>query len=55
MFRFLRGAAAPGIVRRFALALLALLASSFNAAAHWFIGRRFFPATIADDDLCVAD
>lgn len=55
MFRFLHGAAAPRIARHFALALLATLASTSNAAAHCFVGQRFLPATLATDDPCVAD
>jgi hypothetical protein len=26
-----------------------------NASAHCFVGARFFPATLATDDPCVAD
>ncbi len=39
----------------FALASLIALASSSNASAHCFVGARFFPATLAIDDPCVAD
>jgi hypothetical protein len=40
-----------------ALALGCLFASLFfsNASAHCFVGARFFPATLATDDPCVAD
>src|SRR3984893_10280456 len=40
-----------------ALALGCLFASLFfsNALAHCFVGPRFFPATLATDDPCVAD
>lgn len=55
MFRFLHGAPAPSFARPFALGLLAMLASTSNAAAHCFVGQRFLPATIATDDPCVAD
>jgi hypothetical protein len=37
------------------LASLGALASSSNAYAHCFVGARFFPATLAIDDPCVAD
>src|SRR6202042_1743698 len=37
------------------LASLIALASSSNASAHCFVGARFFPATLATDDPCVAD
>jgi hypothetical protein len=47
MFRFLPRAAAP--------ALLVWLASTAHAEAHCFVGGRFFPATLAIDDPCVAD
>ncbi len=39
----------------FALASLIALASTSNALAHCFVGPRFFPATLATDDPCVAD
>jgi hypothetical protein len=39
----------------FALASLIALASTSNALAHCFVGARFFPATLATDDPCVAD
>jgi hypothetical protein len=38
-----------------ALAALAVLTSSAGAFAHCFVGGRFFPATLATDDPCVAD
>src|SRR5580658_11289508 len=45
----------PGCPRIFALALLFLPLSFSNAFAHCFVGARFFPATLAIDDPCVAD
>src|SRR5713226_10441951 len=39
----------------FALASFIALASTSNALAHCFVGARFFPATLATDDPCVAD
>ena len=39
----------------FALASFVALASSSDAFAHCFVGARFFPATLATDDPCVAD
>src|SRR3984893_4773565 len=39
----------------FALASSVALASSSDAFAHCFVGARFFPATLATDDPCVAD
>src|SRR6204780_4189404 len=45
----------PGCPRVFALALLFLPLSFSNAFAHCFVGARFFPATLAIDDPCVAD
>jgi hypothetical protein len=39
----------------FALASSITLASTSNAFAHCFVGARFFPATLAIDDPCVAD
>jgi hypothetical protein len=47
MYRLLLRAAVP--------AALAMLACSSNAAAHCFVGARFFPATLVTDDPCVAD
>jgi hypothetical protein len=44
--RYMRGCA-PG--------LLFVLLSFSNASAHCFVGARFFPATLATDDPCVAD
>src|ERR1700732_2856887 len=38
-----------------ALASCIALASSSSAFAHCFVGARFFPATLATDDPCVAD
>src|SRR3984957_7114917 len=39
------------------LALASVVAVTFtsNALAHCFVGARFFPATLATDDPCVAD
>ena len=39
----------------FTLASLIALASTSDAFAHCFVGARFFPATLATDDPCVAD
>ena len=39
----------------FALASSIALASTSDAFAHCFVGARFFPATLATDDPCVAD
>ena len=39
----------------FALASFIALASTSDALAHCFVGARFFPATLATDDPCVAD
>ena len=39
----------------FTLASLIALASASDAFAHCFVGARFFPATLATDDPCVAD
>jgi hypothetical protein len=39
----------------FALASFIALASTSDALAHCFVGTRFFPATLATDDPCVAD
>jgi hypothetical protein len=41
--------------RAFALGLLLFLLSFSGASAHCFVGARFFPATLAIDDPCVAD
>ena len=41
--------------RAFALALVFLALSAAEAFAHCFVGPRFFPATLATDDPCVAD
>jgi hypothetical protein len=41
--------------RAFAFCLLFVLLSISNASAHCFVGARFFPATLATDDPCVAD
>jgi hypothetical protein len=41
--------------RAFALGLLTTLLSFSYASAHCFVGARFFPATLATDDPCVAD
>ena len=49
MFRLSRPACA------FATGLLFILLSFSNASAHCFVGARFFPATLATDDPCVAD
>jgi hypothetical protein len=38
-----------------ALAGLVAAISTTNASAHCFVGARFFPATLATDDPCVAD
>ena len=38
-----------------ALAFLLVLLPTFQASAHCFVGARFFPATLAIDDPCVAD
>jgi hypothetical protein len=42
-------------VRACAFALLISLPSFSYASAHCFVGARFFPATLATDDPCVAD
>ena len=39
----------------FAFGLLMTLLSFSYASAHCFVGARFFPATLATDDPCVAD
>src|SRR5262244_4492191 len=49
MFRLSRCA------RAFAFGLLITLLSFSYASAHCFVGARFFPATLATDDPCVAD
>jgi hypothetical protein len=41
--------------RAYALALLFAVLPCSNALAHCFVGARFFPATLATDDPCVAD
>src|SRR6516225_4450064 len=41
--------------RAFALALIFVALSAAEAFAHCFVGPRFFPATLATDDPCVAD
>jgi hypothetical protein len=41
--------------RSFALALFFVCLPFSNAFAHCFVGARFFPATLAIDDPCVAD
>ena len=41
--------------RAFAFGLLMTLLSFSYASAHCFVGARFFPATLATDDPCVAD
>ncbi|HEY1544297.1 MAG TPA: hypothetical protein VGG01_18000 [Xanthobacteraceae bacterium] len=38
-----------------AFAVVALVLSNTGASAHCFVGPRFFPATLAIDDPCVAD
>jgi hypothetical protein len=45
----------PSCSRAFAFALLFVAASCSTAFAHCFVGARFFPATLATDDPCVAD
>src|SRR3954447_1836876 len=47
MFRSMAGAAA--------LAAAVVAISPTGASAHCFVGGRFFPATLAIDDPCVAD
>ena len=42
-------------LRAFAFALLFVLPTFSVAFAHCFVGARFFPATLAVDDPCVAD
>ena len=41
--------------RAFALGVAFFLLSLSNVSAHCFVGARFFPATLAIDDPCVAD
>jgi hypothetical protein len=41
--------------RALALALLLVPIAVSTASAHCFVGSRFFPATLATDDPCVAD
>lgn len=43
------------VARTLALALSFTAISLSEAAAHCFVGARFFPATLATDDPCVAD
>ncbi len=45
----------PRVPRTLALALMFITMSLSEAAAHCFVGARFFPATLATDDPCVAD
>jgi hypothetical protein len=45
----------PRHARASAFCLLIVLLSASNASAHCFVGARFFPATLAIDDPCVAD
>src|SRR5277367_6784517 len=45
----------PRRFRAFALGVLFVLLSFSNVSAHCFVGPRFFPATLAVDDPCVAD
>src|ERR1700691_3195150 len=45
----------PRYPRAFALALLFVCLPLTEAFAHCFVGARFFPATLAIDDPCVAD
>ena len=40
--------------RAFALACVVVALSAVQALAHCFVGDRFFPATLATDDPCVA-
>jgi hypothetical protein len=49
MFRLSRCA------RTFAFGLLMTLLAFSYASAHCYVGARFFPATLATDDPCVAD
>jgi hypothetical protein len=43
------------VVLSFALASFIALVPGSDAFAHCFVGARFFPATLATDDPCVAD
>jgi hypothetical protein len=43
------------VARVAALATIGLALSNASALAHCFVGARFFPATLAIDDPCVAD
>jgi hypothetical protein len=45
----------PRIPRALTLALIFVALSFTGATAHCFVGPRFFPATLAVDDPCVAD
>src|SRR5580692_10045507 len=45
----------PRVPRAIALALIFVTVSLSQATAHCFVGPRFFPATLAVDDPCVAD
>ena len=45
----------PKCSRALALILLFVLPSASPVLAHCFVGARFFPATLATDDPCVAD
>ena len=45
----------PRGLRAFALTLLFVALPCSSAFAHCFVGARFFPATLATDDPCVAD
>jgi hypothetical protein len=45
----------PGCLRTFVFVLLLVLLPLSEASAHCFVGARFFPATLATDDPCVAD
>jgi hypothetical protein len=43
------------LARAAVLAVIGLALSNASALAHCFVGARFFPATLAIDDPCVAD
>src|ERR1700743_1731385 len=43
------------VARAAALAVIGLVVSNARRLAHCFVGARFFPATLAIDDPCVAD
>jgi hypothetical protein len=45
----------PRCPRALALGVIFFLLSLSSASAHCFVGARFFPATLAIDDPCVAD